>query len=63
MTAPQILKKVEKLEAFAQMALNEATAIRKELEGSGVPASSARKGKAKKAALAVVSNRRKKISQ
>ena len=57
-----ILKKVEKLEAFAQAALNEATAIRKELEGSGVPAGSARKGKAKKAAMSVLQNRRSKIS-
>lgn len=59
----QILKKVEKMEAFAQAALNEATAIRKELEDDGASTGSARKGKAKSAALAVLKNRRSKISK
>lgn len=60
MSNPQILKKVEKLEAFAQAALNEATAIRKELEGGA--SSSPKRGKAKDAAMAVLKNRRSKIS-
>jgi len=57
MTNPQILKKVQKLEAFAQMALEEATAIRKELEG-GTSNSPARDNK-KAAIHKVLANRNK----
>lgn len=65
MTDPKkkkILKKLEKIEAFAQAALNEATALRSELEGSGVPVSSPRQGKAKKAAFVVLKTRRSKTN-
>ncbi|MEG9328551.1 hypothetical protein V6B16_11450 [Salinimicrobium catena] len=67
MTDPEknkILKRIEKIEAFAEAILNEATALRKmELEGSGVSTSSPQKGKAKKAALAVLKNRRINVSK
>lgn len=62
-TRKKILKRIEKIEAFAQAALDEATALRSELEGSGVPnSSSPQRGKNKKAALAVLKNRRSKIN-
>ncbi|HET8885589.1 MAG TPA: hypothetical protein VFM70_04460 [Salinimicrobium sp.] len=58
-----ILNKVERLEAFARAALDEATAIRKELGGG--TSSSPKRGmreKEKAAALNVVKNRKKLIS-
>lgn len=61
MSAATVLKRVEKLEAFAQLALEEATAIRKELE-SGISSSPAR-GKNKTAAYTVLNNRRRKLNQ
>ncbi len=60
MVSPQLLKKVEKLEAFAQMALDEATAIRKELQGGAC--NSSRKGKTKDAVHKVLANRRKHVN-
>ena len=65
MNTPQILRKVEKLEAFAQAALDEASAVRLMLLEGGA-SSSPQKGKDKKAkdaAMAVLKNRRSKISQ
>lgn len=66
MTDPEkkkILKRIEKIEAFAQAALDEATALRIGLTGSGVPnVSPPQRGKEKKAALAVLKNRRKNIA-
>lgn len=61
----KILIRLEKIEAFAEAALNEATALRIELAGSGVPnkANSPHRGKAKKAALAVLKTRRSNINR
>lgn len=60
MSSQQILNRIKKLEAFAQLALEEATAIRKELGGG--TSSSPAKGKAQAAAHYCLMNRRKKLS-
>ena len=57
----KILKRIEKLQAFAQAALDEASAVRLMLLESGV-SSSPQKGKDKKAALTVLKNRRSKTN-
>lgn len=55
----KILKHLVKMEAFAQGIIETATAVRKELEGNtNTLTSSARKGKNKAAAMAVLKNRR-----
>lgn len=67
MTDPEkkkILKRIEKIEAFAKATLNEATALRMGLPGSGVPnGSPPHRGKEEKAALVVLKNRRNNIAK
>lgn len=54
----KILKHLDKMEAFAQGIIETATAVRKELDGNTNTSGSARKGKEKAAAMAVLKNRR-----
>ncbi len=56
-----ILKKLENLEAYAQLILETATAVRKELQGGSC--NSPQKGKNKAAISTVLANRRKHINK
>jgi len=57
-----LLKRVKRLEATGRLFLDEATALRSEIEGSGVPSISPAKGiKTNNAIAAVLSKRRKSL--
>ncbi|MDT0647469.1 hypothetical protein RM545_12275 [Zunongwangia sp. F260] len=62
MSDQELIKQLEKLEAFAQATIDTATAVRKGLEERGGDLSPTRKGKAKDAAMAVLKNRRVHIN-
>lgn len=59
-TTTKILNKIEELEAYASMMTQHLTVLKKELEGSGAPTGSARKGVLSNKEIAKIKAKRQK---